>query len=214
MIRDKQQAHWETTFTEYPNLYGLKQSYAGRKAADRFKLERMNKILELGGGQGRDSVFFAKSGFRVWTIEYTTSGKNTIVKKAQKAGLSKSLKVIRHDVREPLPFKDGFFDGCYSHMLNCMALTTLELESLAHEVRRVLRPGGLSIYTVRNTHDKHYGEGIKRGDDMYEVDGFIVHFFSVKMVKHLARGYDILDIEEFQEGPLPRNLFLVTQRRR
>lgn len=95
-----------------------------------------------------------------------------------------------------------------------MALTTSELEFLSDEVRRVLKPGGLNIYTVRHTGDPHYGTGIHRGEGMYEVDGFIVHFFSKEKVQHLAKGYEIVGVDEFEEGGLPRKLFRVTLRKK
>ena len=98
-------------------------------------------------------------------------------------------------------------------MLLCMALTTEELERLAADVRRVLRPGGLQVYTVRTTTNADYGTGIDRGDDMYEVGGFIVHFFSRELVERLASGFDLLEVAEFEEGALPRRLFRVTLRR-
>lgn len=98
-------------------------------------------------------------------------------------------------------------------MLFCMALTTAELQQLSREVLRVLRPGGLHIYTVRHTGDADYGQGIHRGDDMYENNGFIVHFFSRDKVALLAQGYQTAAVEEFTEGRLPRRLFRVTQRK-
>ncbi len=50
---------------------------------------------------------------------------------------------------------------------------------------------------------------------MYEISGgFIVHFFSREKVEHLAKGFDILSIDEFEEGMLPRKLFRVTLRKR
>jgi hypothetical protein len=52
-----------------------------------------------------------------------------------------------------------------------------------------------------------------RGEDMYEVDGFIVHFFNRDKVKLLAEGYEIVAIDEFDEGLLPRKLFRVTLRK-
>jgi len=97
--------------------------------------------------------------------------------------------------------------------LLCMALTTHDLEALAAEVHRLLSPGGLHVYTVRTTDDAHYGTGIARGDDMYEVGGFIVHFFSHALVERLSRGYELLDVAEFEEGDLPRRLFRVTLRK-
>lgn len=94
-----------------------------------------------------------------------------------------------------------------------MALTTAELELLSAEVRRVLGSNGLHFYTVRHTRDADYGTGIHRGEDMYEVGGFIVHFFSREKVEHLAKGYEILSVDEFEEGGLPRKLFRVTLRK-
>ena len=119
-----------------------------------------------------------------------------------------------HDCRDPLPYADESFDACYSHMLYCMALTTPRLETLSTEVRRVLRPGGLQVYTVRSTADPDHGAGVARGDDMFEMNGFVVHFFSRELVERLAEGFELLEVAEFEEGELPRRLFRVTQRKR
>ena len=119
-----------------------------------------------------------------------------------------------HDVRTPLPFADETFDACYSHMLLCMALTSSEIGFLSKEIRRVLKPGGLNVYTVRNTTDPHYRTGIHRGEDMWEIGGgFIVHFFSREKVERLAKGYEIVAIEEFEEGEVLKRLFAVTLRK-
>ena len=48
---------------------------------------------------------------------------------------------------------------------------------------------------------------------MSEEGGFIVHFFDMGMVEHLAHAYAILAIDEFEEGGLPRKLFRVTLRK-
>ena len=77
----------------------------------------------------------------------------------------------------------------------------------------MLRPGGLQIYTVRSTADPDCGAGTSHGDDMYEANGFIVHYFSRGLVERLARGFDLLDVTELEEGDLPRRLFRVMQRK-
>jgi hypothetical protein len=41
-------------------------------------------------------------------------------------------------------------DAVFAHMLLCMALSTQEIHALVSEIRRVLRPGGTFVYTVRN----------------------------------------------------------------
>ncbi|MBO0841177.1 MAG: methyltransferase domain-containing protein, partial [Sciscionella sp.] len=113
--------------------------------------------------------------------------------------------------RKPLPLSDSSVDGVFAHMLLCMALTTSEIHALVTEVRRVLRPAGTFIYTVRHTGDAHYGTGIAHGDDIHEHGGFAVHFFSRRLVDALAEGWRLVQVEPFEEGELPRRLWRVTQ---
>lgn len=195
-------------------MFGSAPSEPARKAAALFRKEGAVRILELGGGQGRDTLFFAGEGFQVCTLDYSKESVATITRKAKELGLSRSIKAQQHDIRQQLPFADGSFDGCFSHMLYCMALTTAELEFLSQEIRRVLKPGKLNIYTVRHTGDAHYRTGIHRGEDMWEVGGFIVHFFSREKVEHLAQGYEMVTLDEFEEGDLPRKLYFVAMRRK
>jgi SAM-dependent methyltransferase len=208
-----QRRQWEGMLATHPDMFGSDPSYAAGQAAAFFTREGKTHILELGGGQGRDSLFFARQGFHVQVLDYSESGVRAIAERARAAGLTEALTAIHHDVRQPLPFADETFDGCYSHMLYCMALTTAELERLSEEIGRVLKPGGVNIYTARNASDAHYRQGIHRGEDLYEVDGFTVHFFGPEKIEHLAKGYAMISVEEFEEGELPRRLSLVTMRK-
>lgn len=210
-ILSHQNQHWENMFSSKPDMFGNIPSESARIAAELFRQEDKTDLLELGGGQGRDTLFFAQKGFRVQVLDYSLPGVEAINQKAAAAGLlSGEVTATCHDIRTPLPFENDTFDACYSHMLYCMALTTPELEFLSNEILRVLKPGGLNIYTVRHTGDADFGTGIHRGEDLYEISGFIVHFFSEEKVKHLAQGYDLVGIDTFEEGALPKKLFRVT----
>jgi len=164
---DAQRKHWEKTFTETEDLFGNEPSVPARIAAALFKKEGVARILELGAGQGRDTVFFARQGFDLTALDYSAAGLRTIEEKARLQGLLSSISLMRHDLRQALPFADGTFDACYSHMLFCMAFTTAELAFISGEARRVLKPGGLHVYTVRHTGDAHYGIGIHHGEDRW-----------------------------------------------
>ena len=61
---DAQREHWERTLGARPDMFGAAPSEPARAAADLFRTERVRSILELGGGQGRDTLFFARSGSR------------------------------------------------------------------------------------------------------------------------------------------------------
>jgi len=208
-----QQEHWAVTFEANPDMFGTDPSAPGLAAAETFAAAGLGSVLELGAGQGRDTFYLARQGLQVTALDYAPSAVETLSAKAEAGGLVDLVTVARHDIREPLPLPDASIDASYSHMLFCMALTTSELERLVGELHRVLRPGGLVVYTARTTADAHYGIGTPRGDDMYEHGGFIVHFFDQALIDHLAAGFELVDVTEFIEGDLPRRLARVTMRR-
>lgn len=208
-----QRRHWKQVLGERADRYGAEPSVPARAAAERFSAAGAVDLLELGAGQGRDSVFFARQGFTVHALDFADCGVSAIRGKAREVVPALPLRASVHDCRDALPFPDASFDACFSHMLYCMALTTPQLEALTGEVRRVLRPGGLQVYTARTTADADYGAGAYHGDDMYESGGFVVHFFTRELVERLALGFELLDVTGFEEGGLPRRLFRVTQRR-
>ena len=212
-ILNSQQPHWEKVFSRKVDMFGTEISFPARQANNWFQREGVSEILELGAGQGRDSLYFAQQGYSVKALDYSEAGLANINNKAMESELTDRIKTRQHDVREPLPFADNSFDACYSHMLLCMALTMEELGFLCGEVRRVLKRGGLNIYTVRHQGDAHYRQGPSRGEDMYEMGGYIVHFFNKQKIKQLANGFQIIRIEEFKEGKLPRELYQVTLRK-
>ena len=207
---NSQHTHWENIYRDNPEMFGESPSESAIYAAELFKKTGIKNILELGGGQGRDTIFFARSGFKVTVLDYSESSIQAINQKAETLGLSQYITAIQHDARTRLPFGERVFDACYSHMLFCMAFTMKELEFLSLEISRILKPGGLNVYTTRNTNDSHYGKGIHRGENMYEINGFIVHFLDKDRIESLAKNFEIIDISEFEEGELPRMLYKVT----
>lgn len=200
---------WEDSFAEIPDMFGSDPSFAALQAYDFIKHRENARILELGAGQGRDAIFFARQGLNVTALDYAGSGLACIRKQAERLGLDDNLATICHDLTRPLPFADNSFDICFSHMLFCMALDQAEQKELAQEIRRVLTPGGVCIYSARNINDKHWRKGPHYSDNMYETDGFIVNFLDHERISDLAAGFAIIDICEFEEGELPRKLYLV-----
>jgi SAM-dependent methyltransferase len=209
---DAQREQWERALTERADRFGVEASAPARAAAELFKQAGARDVLELGAGQGRDTLFFAAQGFNIDAIDYADSGLTAIRAKAAAAALEERIEASKHDVRQPLPFTDRSFDACFSHMLYCMALTERELSSLTAEIKRVLRPGGLNVYTARATSDPDYRKGEHRGEHLYELGGFVVHFFDRELVERLADDLELVAIDEFEEGPLPRRLYRVTLR--
>ncbi|OUX41075.1 hypothetical protein CBE37_05465 [bacterium TMED277] len=194
-------------------MFGLEPSYSAKIALEFFKKNNIRNIIELGAGLGRDCIFFADNLINTIAIDNSFSGIKIINEKIKKLNLSKYISTQVFDIRKKLPFEDNSIDACYSHMLYCMALTDSDLENLNKEIWRVLKPNGLNIYTVRNTSDGDYKNGVHRGENLYENDGFIIHFFSKDKVNQLLNGFKNLKIENFEEGSFPRKLFIVINKK-
>ena len=211
---DQQSQHWEKNFSNKPEMFGLEPSISAKKALNFFKEKKINNIIELGAGLGRDSIFFAKNNIKIQALDYSSSGIEIINHKIKRDNLSNYISTKLFDVREKLPFKDNSVDACYSHMLYCMALTTKDLEKLNNEIHRILKPNGLNIYTVRHTNDGDYKNGKHIGEDLYENDGFIVHYFSEEKVNSLLNGFKNITLEKFEEGTFPRKLFFIVNEKK
>ena len=193
-------------------MFGLDASEPAKKSLKIFQENSTKLIVELGAGLGRDSIFFAKNKISVNSLDYSKTGINIINKKILNNNLQNiTAKVF--DIRKKLPFQDNSIDACFSHMLYCMALTSAELSYLNNEILRILKPNGFNIYTVRNEYDGDYKNGIPRGEDMFEIDGFIVHFFTKGKVYSLMDGFKNILLENFEEGSFPRKLYYVVNKK-
>ena len=205
----EQSQHWEKNFSSKPEMFGSEPSHSAKIALENFKKNNVKQIIELGAGLGRDTIFFAKNSIKVTALDYSPTAVEIIKNKSKTLGLSDFIDTQTHDLRQKLNFKDDSFEGCYSHMLYCMAFTNSELVNLNNEICRVIHKDAMNIYTVRNHTDADYKKGIHRGEDLYEMNGYIVHYFSDEKVKELLKGFNNLSIDYFDEGSFPRKLSLV-----
>lgn len=210
----KQCKLWDGSYACNPKFFGCEPSELAKRAMSLFEDAGLNKVLELGCGQGRDTWPMVRAGFSVCALDYSATGINQMQDFANENGLICGLRV--HDALQPLPFPDGHFDAIYSHMFFTMQFSMDELRSMMRECLRVLRPGGLHVYSVRNYNDLHYGKFEARGEDTWENPlGFVVHFFSEEKIRSLTDGYEVIRIEEFIEAtpPFDKTLYEVVLRK-
>ncbi len=208
-----QKLHWDAVFAKNPAFFGEEPSDFARSSLDLFRKESIRSVLELGCGQGRDTFLFAQHGLEVTSLDYSETAISAVKETIKKTQLASLVHAQTHNVKEPLPFPGDSFDACFSHMLLCMELSTAEIGCVLREIHRVLKPEGLAVYSVRNNFDKQYQKGTHLDEDLYEIGGFVIHFFTEQMINTLAKGYEILKIDRLEEGSLPRDLFVVTLRK-
>ena len=193
------------------SFFGEEPSNFALLCFSHMKANNVKKVLELGAGHGRDTTFYASNGIEVDALDYSPIAVGILDKIAKEKRLPIKTRIF--DVKNPLPFPDGYFNAVYSHMLFNMKFSLYELNFIFSEIRRVLKPKGLNFFSVRNHNDKSYGKGREVDKGIYDINGFQIRFFMEKEIRDLARqeGFEILWIKEEYEDPV--TLFLVSTRK-
>jgi len=115
-----QDSHWDRTYSRDSAFFGDTASEFSGVAMSQFRKAAVQTVLELGCGQGRDTLFFAREGLHVTALDYSATGLITLQTSAAESGVSDRVLARQFDVRKPLPFADMTLDACYSHMLLCI----------------------------------------------------------------------------------------------
>jgi SAM-dependent methyltransferase len=199
---------WDKVYQSENAFFGDEQSGFAILCLNHMKSNNVKRVLEIGAGHGRGTMFFASNGLEVEALDYSSRGIEIINKKAHEKKLP--VKSQTYDVKKPLPFKDACFDAAYSHMLLNMRFSQIELHSVFSEIWRVLKPNGLNYFSVRNHEDKFYGAGVELEEGVYDVNGFEVRFFSEKEILDLIAKecFKVLWMREEYEEPV--TLYLVS----
>jgi SAM-dependent methyltransferase len=110
-----------------------------------FKKRDVKRILDLGFGTGRHTVYFAREGFDVYGIDVAREGLRLTRSWLEEGDLTAHLKI--GNIYDGLPYPDRFFDAIVSSQVMHHAKIDA-IRSLIKEMERVLRFHGLIFITV------------------------------------------------------------------
>ncbi|WP_167590550.1 class I SAM-dependent methyltransferase [Oceanidesulfovibrio indonesiensis] len=208
-----QRKRWDEAFAER-DFFGPGASPFGQWALSRMRGLTPGTVLDLGTGQGRDALAFADHGLEVTALDYSAPGLRQLADEAERQGMSSMITTLQHDLNEPMPFPDESFGAVYAHMLLCMEFDAVQVSGVLAEVRRVLAPDGLFLFSVRTVQDAQCGMGRHIRETLYEIGGFAIRFFSREMVRACAGGGMAVEaMDHFQEGSAALDIFAACLRR-
>ena len=161
---------------------------------------KVDSVLEVGCGNGRDSIHFVKSGFKTTSIDIVPKAVELAKGNAEKAKIDIEIKVANV---EKLPFDDSSFGAVFT----LSVLHSTNLKKSLPEVRRVLKTGGIAfIYIYGDTQyedDKPTEDTIKWSDYLRDLK---------------ALGFKVLESytdneKEFDKFGEKHRIFVVTLRK-
>ncbi|HYN08791.1 MAG TPA: class I SAM-dependent methyltransferase [Vicinamibacterales bacterium] len=137
------------------------QLFSSRKRFDQFRDDRLYEMvasaarhataghiaLDLGCGSGTQALCLMREGFAV--VSADLSSEAAALCRANTAGSKQLLGVVNADA-ESLPFRDASMDAC---ICSLFLHHFKSLETVAAELRRVVRPGGVVVATDANAHN-------------------------------------------------------------
>ncbi len=78
---------WDRVYQSDNNFFGEEPSSFATLCFTRMKSINAKKVLEIGAGHGRDTMFFASNGLELKSLDYSSRGIEIINKKANEKKL-------------------------------------------------------------------------------------------------------------------------------
>lgn len=155
------------------------------------RLEKGKSLLELGCGNGRDSIFFARNGLNVTAID---QAENVIAELNQKYA---DIEFLTDDFVESSLFVQREFDYIYSRF-TLHTITKYEQSKVLDKAYHCLKAGGLLLIEARSTKDSIYGLGEKVGEHEFIYENHYRRFVDKAELEEelTTKGFKIIISEE------------------
>ncbi|MGH7409917.1 MAG: class I SAM-dependent methyltransferase [Candidatus Methylomirabilis sp.] len=159
---------------------------------------RGGRALDLGCGEGRHTLLFARAGFSIVGLDYLPTPLKMVAARARQARLAGRITLLIGDVLLP-PIKPDTFDllvdyGCFHHVKKA------DWPHYLDAVLALLKAGGYFHLSVFSTKFKHY-PGERRTRNWHVHRNHYDRFFVKRDFARIFGGRcEILAIEEEHKG--------------
>jgi 2-polyprenyl-3-methyl-5-hydroxy-6-metoxy-1,4-benzoquinol methylase len=187
---------WEKEYRKRGFYWKLKPS-EGLKEAIKYALKGI--AVDIGAGEGRNSIFLAKNGFKVEAIDKNSYGLKKCKEFAKKYNLKISTKT--RDIT-----KFNFPYNKYSLVISIATIDFLkksEIEKIVRKTKKSLIKNGVIYFEVFSKNDPLFKKFKKLKLKLVEKDTFYVprekfyrHFFTKNEIKELFKDFKIIKLKE------------------
>jgi SAM-dependent methyltransferase len=165
----------------------LPATYFARRSFSLMKSQRPRTLLDLGCGDGKDSLYFARKGIRVTAIDFSARAIEKLTHRA--TGMKVHPKVM--DIRNLKLIRK--FDVIYAN-LSLHYFDDKTTTRIFNDIHKLLPKRGLFFVRCKSINDPLYGRGKKLGKDFFILNNHKRHFFSQEYLKKKLAKFKILKI--------------------
>lgn len=190
--------YWDNRYRTQGRIYGRDPSELARWAIRCGVLVRSQRLIEMGCGTGRNSIFFARCGLEVTGVDISSVALDLAKQDAIEAG-TQVVWFLGDITNLGESVKSNTFDVVFSNF--CLHLLDKDdCQAAVREIYRLLVGGGVFITSLLSISDVDYGKGAELAKNTFEVGpGKVHYYFTRRDVEELLSVFTITHLEETRE---------------
>jgi cyclopropane fatty-acyl-phospholipid synthase-like methyltransferase len=154
------------------------------------------EALDLGCGEGRNSLLLAHYGYHVHAVDSSSQG----MQKLEKYAYSQGLDTINYEVADVRTVR--LTTNCYDAIVAVTILdhiTEEEGHKVAETIIDALKPGGFVFIEAFTVHDPAANAAQKENETISETASFVQHYFEDRELADWFSTLEALKYEEFMK---------------
>lgn len=212
----KQQAIWNEEHTKVDAFPSYALPEPSSMVVEFVKFLRTNnandgKVIDIGCGKGRNSIYLAEQGFQVYAVDYIQEAIDYAKNQAKHKNVQDSIIFINAAIDVPWQFENNFFDFA----VDCFSSIDIETkdgrEIYKQEMYRTLKPGGYALVSVVSTADEMEAEmikqspGIEPNSTIWPGNGKFQKDYTEPELREFYNKFEIVELKEVKKKSVKLN---------
>lgn len=175
------------------------------KYLENLKIKSSLKLVDIGCGKGRNTIYLAKYGFSVYAMDYIQSALGYTKQKAEKNGIIQQIHIYKAEIDKRWPFKNNFFDLAIDSFSSIDIETRKGRDIYKQEMYRTLKPGGFALIMVVSTKDEWESKLIKehpggeKNSTIWPQNGKFQKDYDEVELREFYKKFKIINIKEVKK---------------
>jgi 2-polyprenyl-3-methyl-5-hydroxy-6-metoxy-1,4-benzoquinol methylase len=196
--------YWNNMYSK-TDVFGTGATILAKNAKDILQNTDVKTILEVGCGQGRDSIYFSTLGYNVDAFDVSQNAIDHVTKIKHEMNLSKLTPFV-HDAKISLSKTNKMYDFIYSN-LALQFFEINELDLIFKNISDLMKPSSSFLFSTKKAGDKYHNFGEKMSDVSFSYKSVTRFFYDQKILeKTLSKYFEIVLFDSLKHTNLDNSV--------